>query len=93
MKPWGLGAESWQLRTFAIPARSEDENESAFIRRLERAFHVPYGDDQLKSETRDMLLYGQLQEGLLRSLMRGANVSSALHIQGLLRMSRGGRQN
>ena len=40
-----------------------------FIARLEQVFQTGFGQEQLSNETREMLLYGQLQEGLLYTLM------------------------
>ena len=54
-----------------------------FIRRLERTFQLAYGRDGMLPETRDALLYGQLQEGLRDSLMEGPAVSGAVNYQAL----------
>ena len=50
----------------------QEENELVidFIRRLERTFRRAYGGDKLSNETKDALLYGQLQEGLSYNLGR-----------------------
>ena len=47
----------------------EAESVSNFIHRLERTFRTAYGRDKMSVETRDTLLYGQLQEGLRLQLM------------------------
>ena len=54
-----------------------------FIRRLERTFRIAYGRDAMSSETRDTLLYCQLQEGLRYELMKGPAVSGATKYQEL----------
>ena len=50
---------------------------SDFIGQLENVFQTGFGREQLSNETREMLLYGQLQEGLLYSLMESPTVSGA----------------
>ena len=49
---------------FRHAAQHENEAASDFIRRLERIFRSAYGRDPMSAETRETLLYGQLQEGL-----------------------------
>ena len=48
-----------------------------FIARLEQVFQTGFGREQLSNETREMLLYGQLQEALLYTLMESPDVSGA----------------
>lgn len=48
-----------------------------FIARLEQVFQTGFGREQLSNEIREMLLYGQLQEGLLYTLMESPAVSGA----------------
>ena len=56
--------------------RQEDsESVATFIRRLERTFQIACGHDGMSAETRNTLLHGQLQEGLLHELMRARAVS------------------
>ena len=43
---------------------------SDFIHRLEKMFRRAYGREALTTETRDALLYGQLQEGLKLEIMQ-----------------------
>ena len=57
-----------------------NETVSDFIGRLEQMFQTGFGCERLSKETRDMLLYGQLQEGqegLLYSLMESPAISGA----------------
>ena len=68
---------------FRHTAQREGEAVSDFIRRLERTFRSAYGRDGMSVETRDTLLYGQLQEGLRLKLMRGPAVSGAATYQEL----------
>ena len=53
------------------------------IRRLERTFRSAYGRDVMSVETKDTLLYGQLQDGLRLELMQGPAVSGARNYQEL----------
>ena len=50
---------------------------SDFLRRLEHIYQTAFGREDLSAETRDTLLYGQLQEGLSYSLMESPSVSGA----------------
>ena len=61
----------------------EVESVADFIRRLERTFRSAYGRDVMSVETKDTLLYGQLQEGLRLELMQGPAVSGARNYQEL----------
>ena len=45
---------------------------------LERAFQVAYGRDRMSAETKETILFRQLQEGLRMELLRGPAVSGAL---------------
>jgi len=47
---------------------------SDFIGRLQQVFQDGFGKEHLSHETREMLLYGQLQEGLLYILMESPAV-------------------
>ena len=54
-----------------------------FVRRLERTFQITYGRDGTLPETRDALLYSQLQEGLSHRIMEAPAVSGAADYQAL----------
>jgi hypothetical protein len=71
------GSKAMAAQEFRHTSQKDNEGVSDFIRRLERVFRVAYGRDGLLSETRDALLYSQLQEGLKLSLMEGPAVSGA----------------
>ena len=45
-----------------------------FIGRLEQSFQLAYRRDPMSQETREMLLYGQLQEGLRDEMLRSSAV-------------------
>ena len=48
-----------------------------FDSRLEKTFHRAYGHENMSAETRAVLLYGQLHEGLRYNLMKASAVSGA----------------
>lgn len=62
---------------FRHTTQRESESVSDFVRRLERMFQVAYGRDHMTSETRDMLLYCQVQESLRYELMKSPAVSGS----------------
>ena len=71
------GSNTLAAQDFRHTVQMEEEAVSDFIRRLERTFRIAYGRDAMSRGTRDMLLYGQLQEGLRYELMRAPAVSGA----------------
>ena len=77
------GSKALAAQDFRHTAQKEGEAVADFIRRLERTFRVAYGRDMMSGETRDTLLYGQLQEGLRYELMRAPAVSGATEYNGL----------
>ena len=62
---------------FRHTSQRENESTADFIRRLERTFKVAYGYDSMSVETRETILYSQLQEGLHYDLMKSPAVSGA----------------
>ena len=72
-----FGSKAVAAQDFRHTAQRDSEPVSDFIRRLERTFRIAYGQDAMSPETRDTLLYGQLQEGLCLELMKGPAVSGA----------------
>ena len=68
---------------FRHTMQRDGESVADFIRCLEPTFRVAYGREPMLSETRDMLLYVQLQEGLRLQLMKGPAVSGAKDYQEL----------
>jgi len=56
---------------------------SDFLRWLEHIYQTAFGRENLSPKTRDMLLYGQLQECLSYSLMESPSVSGAQNYQEL----------
>ena len=77
------GSKAVAAQDFRHAVQKETESVSDFVRRLERTFRVAYGRDPMSSETRDTLLYCQLQEGLRYELMKGPAVSGATKYQEL----------
>ena len=71
------GGKALAAQDFRHASQRKGENVSNFIRRLERTFQVAYGRDGMLPQTRDALLYSQLQEGLCHSLMEAPAVSGA----------------
>jgi len=63
---------------FRRTMQRDGESVSDFICRLEKAFSIAYGTDKMSRETKDVMLYGQLQEGLRLSIVRSPSVSGAL---------------
>ena len=68
---------------FRHATQEDQEKVIDFIRLLERLFKLPYGRDGISAETRNTLLYGQLQEGLKHKIMESPAVSGATGYQKL----------
>ena len=77
------GGKAVAAQDFRHTVQADSEAVSDFICRLERTFRIAYGRDTMSSETKDTLLYGQLQEGLRLELMKGPAVSGATKYQEL----------
>ena len=73
----GVGARVYAAQDFRHSLQEENESVANFIQRLERAFVLAYGRDDLTQETKHTLLHSQLQEGLKFSLMKSPAVSGA----------------
>ena len=57
---------------FKHVTQKESESVSDFIRRLEQMFQLAFGYDPMSTETRDILLYGKLQDDLRIDLVSKA---------------------
>ena len=68
---------------FRHAAQEDQEKVSDFIQRLERLFKLAYGHDGISVETRNTLLYGQMQEGLKHKIMESPAVSGTTDYQNL----------
>uniref|UniRef100_A0A1X7SUF3 CCHC-type domain-containing protein n=1 Tax=Amphimedon queenslandica TaxID=400682 RepID=A0A1X7SUF3_AMPQE len=77
------GSKALAAQDFRHATQEDKEKVSDFICRVEKAFRKAYGRDVMLSETRDALLYAQLQEGLRYELMKAPGVSGALNYQAL----------
>ena len=77
------GSRIMAAQDFRHAAQEESEKVSDFIRRLEQLFKLAYGHDTISAETRNTLLYGQLQEGLKFRIMEAPAVSGAADYQAL----------
>ena len=77
------GSKAVAAQDFRHATQKDSELVADFVRRLERIFRIAYGHDPMSNETRDTLLYCQLQEGLRYELMRGPAVSGATKYQEL----------
>ena len=71
------GNQTLAALDFRHTTQKAGEPVSDFIGSLEQIFQTGFGREYLSHETRDMLLYGQLQEGLLYCLMESPAVSGA----------------
>ena len=60
-----------------------------FVTRLEKAFREAYGREPLSKETRDALLFAQLQDGLRYELVQAPAVSGALSYEQLCIAAKG----
>ena len=69
------GSRIMAVQDFRHAVQRETESVADYLRRLERHFQLAYGKDDLRSETKETMLYSQLQEGLLLSLVRSPSVS------------------
>ena len=65
MRTLDPGSRALAAQDFRHTHQGASENVATFIRRLERTFQIPYGHDRMSAETRNTLLHGQLQDGLL----------------------------
>ena len=70
------GDQTLAALDFRHASQKTAESVSDFVTRLERVFQTAFGHEKLSTETRDMLLYGQLQEGLLYTLMQSSGTQS-----------------
>ena len=73
------GSKTMAAQDFHHSAQLEGESVADFIQRLKKTYQIAYiyGQDWLKPETGDTLLYGQLQEGLKYERVRGPAVLGA----------------
>ena len=68
---------------FCHSTQGEQKEVTDYICRVEKTFRLAYGSDGFQPETKDALLFGQLQEGLRQDLMESPAVSGATNYQSL----------
>ena len=68
------GLRTLTAQDFRHTRQKEAETMTDFIGRLEQSFQLAYRRDPMSQETREMLLYGQLQEGLRDEMLRSSAV-------------------
>ena len=78
------GSKTLAAHDFRHATQREGEPVSDFVRRLKRTFRTAYGRESMSAETKDMLLYVQLQEGLHLQLLRAPAVSGAKNYKELI---------
>ena len=62
---------------FRHAMQKDGESVADYVRRLERYFQIAYGRDKLSMETKETILFGQLQEGLSYDIMKSPSVSGS----------------
>ena len=72
-----IGSKALTAQDFKHVTQGSQESVADYILRLEKTFRRAYGSDPLGEETRNALLYAQLQEGLKYALMKAPAVSGA----------------
>lgn len=68
--------------------QGENESVSDYILRVERCYQRAYGRDNLSVETREAILFGQLQDGMKFTLMQSPAVSGSQSYKDLCMTSR-----
>ena len=71
------GNQTLAALDFRHAVRKDSEAVADYIQRLERTFQIGFGRDRMSTETRNVLLYGQLQSGLTLELSKAPAVSGA----------------
>ena len=71
------------VQDFRHVCQNETEMVTDYIRRLERCYHLAYGRDKLTAETKEAILFGQLQAGLSYQILKCPAVSGSQSYKGL----------
>ena len=71
------GSKSLAAQDFRHLSQRSRESVRDFVTRLEKTFRVAYGSDPMSKETREALLFAQMQEGLKYDLILAPAVSGA----------------
>jgi len=69
------GSKVLATQDFRHAIQKDEESVADYIRRVEHYFQIAYGHDNLSVETREAMLFGQLQAGLKYSIMKSPAVS------------------
>ena len=77
------GSKTLAVQDFRHATQEPQEAVSDYIIRLEKIIRRAYGQDHMAEETRNALLYAQLQEGLKYAIMKAPAVSGAQRYQEL----------
>ena len=77
------GSRTLTAQEFRHTTQGDSEKVVDFVRRLERTLTVAYGREGMSTETRDTLLYCQLQDDLRHDLVQAPSVSGAQTYQEL----------
>ena len=65
------------VQDFRHACQQDNEMVTDHIRRLERCYQLAYGKDKLSSETKEAILFGQLQAGLIYQIVKSPAVSGS----------------
>ena len=71
------------VQDFRHVCQKENETVTDYIRRLERCYQLAYGRDKLTAETKEAILFGQLQAGLSYQIVKSPAVSGSQSYKGL----------
>ena len=69
------GSKVLAAQDFRHAVQKDEEPVSDYIQRVERCFQIAYGRDNFSAETREAILFGQLQDGLKFGIMKSPAVS------------------
>ena len=83
IKQFNFGNRTLAAQDFWHATQASGETVSSYILHLEKIFRQAYGQDKMRVETRSVLLYSQLQDGLRYALMKAPSVSGAWDYQEL----------
>ena len=65
------------VQDFRHACQQDNEMVTDYIRQLERCYQLAYGKDKLSSETKEAILFGQLQAGLIYQIVKSPAVSGS----------------
>ena len=71
------------VQDFHHICQKENETVTDYIRRLERCYQLAYGRNKLTAETKEAILFGQLQGGLSYQIVKSPAVLGSQSYKGL----------